>query len=70
MDQNNIIAAPRVGDQLDVLYEQWSLDHVGTWEDFYTYLTTPSADRSLFLAGQRMDLQTVAGIVQPIYRPL
>lgn len=48
MEKNGIIAAPEVEGVGD-LYGIWSRHFVGTREDFYEFMTTPSAGRQEFL---------------------
>lgn len=48
MGTNNIVTSPQITD-IDYFYEIWKQTHSGTRRIFFTFLTTPSADRRSFL---------------------
>lgn len=55
MEANNIIAAPQVCDTTGI-YALWSIDHDGTLDAFYRFMTTPSTRRDSFIAANRARL--------------
>ncbi len=46
--QNRIIPAPESADT-GALFAEWSKEYTGTVDDFYHFITTPTAQRDLFL---------------------
>lgn len=48
MDRNCIITAPQVA-SAQTFFEIWKTDHVGSLEDFYMFMTTPSPERDSFM---------------------
>ncbi len=44
----NIISAPQ-SDSIPSLYSDWSADHDGNLSDFFSFLTTPSVERTQWL---------------------
>ena len=61
-----IIAAPQVAD-MTRLRDSWRKLYLGTDEDFYAFMTTPSAARSLFLASQTATTDTQNNILLKKY---
>ncbi len=49
MEKNNTTIAPQTNDA-DSLFAVWRRNHVGNKEDFFTFMTTPDAERDRFLA--------------------
>lgn len=49
MEANNIITAPAVKG-VNKLYEIWKIYNLGTFSDFYRFITAPSVARSEFMA--------------------
>ena len=49
MESNNIITAPQL-DSISYFYEIWSRSHVGSYDDFICFMTTPGAERDAFLS--------------------
>lgn len=45
---NNVTIAPQVSDVAS-LYQVWRQSHVGSYQDFIRFITTPSGGRSRFL---------------------
>lgn len=49
MEANNIIAAPHLND-VETTYKVWRTKYDGSINSFYSFMTTPSAERSDFIA--------------------
>ena len=48
MNTDNLQAAPTITNA-DALCQQWQQSHPATPEDFYRFITTPSAERTAFI---------------------
>jgi hypothetical protein len=48
METNNVISAPQV-ENVDAVYAEWQKSHSGSRKKFYTFMSTPSADRDEFI---------------------
>lgn len=46
----------------DYLYEKWMIDHTGTVDDFYSFLTSPSGERTEFLESLQRDILIEEGL--------
>lgn len=69
MLHNDVIAAPSVGDT-DSLYEKWRATVYGQFRslnDFYRFMTTPSAERVHFLQLCHVDHKFDEGVFLTIY---
>lgn len=45
---NNVTIAPRVNDTPS-LFQAWKQSHIGSYQDFIGFITTPTGERSRFL---------------------
>ncbi len=54
--QNRIIPAPESADT-HALFSEWSKEYTGTVDDFYLFITTPTAQRDLFLRKAKTNIQ-------------
>lgn len=61
-----IVAAPQVGN-VQKLRENWQRKFLGTDEDFYNFITTPSAARSLFLSSRTPEISTTKHVLLKTY---
>ena len=68
MESNNIVAAPQVAD-IDTLFGIWKQTHSGSKDDFYVFLTAPSAEREIFLSAFEREVIFDGAIVSAIVRP-
>lgn len=50
MEKNNIVTAPQlVSTSTDRALEKWQETHLGGRKEFFEFLTTPGAERDLFV---------------------
>lgn len=61
MESNNIITAPAVAD-VEALYKEWRRLHTGNRLDFLRMLTTPSAERDVFMSCVGVDCRYVGDV--------
>ena len=66
MKKNNIIIAPQIEDTA-TLFQAWAEENFGTEDQFYEFMTTPSARRSLFLAQHNVDVSRDGDFVTQKY---
>jgi len=66
MKQNNIIIAPQIANTA-TLFAAWAEENFGTEERFYEFMTTPSAERTAFLANHSVDLSHDGNFVTQNY---
>lgn len=66
MKQNNIIIAPQIANNA-TLFQAWAEENFGTEDQFYDFMTTPSAWRSLFLAQHSVDVSRDGDFVTQNY---
>lgn len=66
MERDSITAAPQVADT-DALYRRWSEGHTGTKEDFFRFMTVPSAERSVFLSSQPCETEVTSRMLTATY---
>ena len=66
MDRDRIISAPCTTDT-EALLQSWHASHQGTTADFYQFITTPSADRDLFLFGLSKEEHRMGRVVVAAY---
>lgn len=65
MDTDNLQAAPTIANA-DTLCQRWQQSHPATADDFYRFITTPSAGRTAFIGTCNPDV-TFIGIVAVQY---
>lgn len=65
--QNNIILAP-ITAQVTELYNEWKETNVGTLEDFYKFMVTPSVKRELFLSSLKIESQFNGSFIANIFQ--
>lgn len=61
-----ITAAPQAKDT-EFLFPRWLDSHTGTKEDFFIFMTTPSAARSAFLAKQPCETEVTTRLLTATY---
>lgn len=66
MKQNNVIIAPQIADTA-TLFEAWAEENFGTEERFYQIMTTPSPERTTFLAEHSVELSHDGNFVTQNY---
>ena len=64
---NNIVTAPQIVD-VDSLYEIWRQSYPGSRAMFYSFLTTPSPERDIFLNGFSTEITFNGAIASTITR--
>lgn len=69
MKEITILAAPQAY-LSEYLYERWMIDHTGTEDDFYAFLTTPSVERDAFLSSIDHEIEIVEGLGFATYSSL
>ena len=68
MEANNITAAPQVAN-VTSLYDARRKTNVGSKEQFYKFLTTPSTERDEFINAQRAETSFSGAILMVTVRP-
>lgn len=66
MEKNGITAAPQTGRVAD-LHQAWLEGHNGTLDEFYAFMTTPSAERTAFLASRPCETEVTSRMLIPTY---
>lgn len=61
MEKNNIVLAPQCGD-VKKLYTEWKRIHHGSRDDFYLFMTTPSADREAFINNMQIEVSFIGSM--------
>lgn len=61
MTTDNLHAAPTITNA-DALCQQWQQSHPATPDDFYRFITTPSAERTAFLATCSPDVTFIGSV--------
>lgn len=52
METNDTVTAPQSSD-VNAAYEEWSRKNYGSRDEFYWFLTNPSAERDAFLCDEK-----------------
>lgn len=66
MRKVTITAAPQAY-LSEAIYEKWMIDHTGTKDEFFNFLTTPSAEREMFLASIDCEIDIAEGLGTATY---
>lgn len=66
MNNNNISIAPQTQTVHD-LYEVWQASNFGTEEQFYEFMTTPSAKRTAFLAEHQAEVSIIDNFMMEVF---
>lgn len=69
MESNNIVAAPEIYG-VNKLFEIWKCDHLGSIDEFYRFMTTPTSEREFFISSLNQDVAYVftRGVTEVILR--
>ncbi|MDE5643279.1 MAG: hypothetical protein K2F74_03030 [Muribaculaceae bacterium] len=67
MIQNSVTTAPE-SDSIAALYARWRQTRAGTMDDFYRFMTTPTAEREFFLESCKVEISTADRTVTAIYK--
>lgn len=62
MDSNSVITAPQL-ENAHAIYDVWRKNHVGTFESFYSFMTTPSVARDRFISQLNVTHGFAEGII-------
>ena len=66
MKHNNIVIAPGCSNTSG-LYESWKVYNFGTEDQFYEFLTTPSMERTVFLAEHTVNSTVSDNFVMEVF---
>lgn len=61
MESNNTVASPQLEDIRET-FRIWREENIGSFDDFYTFMTTPSPERETFVMKIGMHIDTEDGV--------
>lgn len=67
MNKSYRIAAPELSDpeNANELFNRWKLTHAGGFNSFFSFMTTPSHDRDLFLNSCEIESRQIGHTIIP-----
>lgn len=66
MKANMTTAAPEAENMIE-LYEEWQKSHVGSFNEFTEFMTTPGVEREIFLSAiKHRDIRFTGNVVENV----